>query len=247
MKKVIGVVAGLMLLPTSTFAATNINSLLLNGGASVTVTPSTVISAVVSVTTTFGDDYESTSFDIEIDGNPSVCVNTTDETSSGTFTKSFSITAPSVDGVYDVAIRAFGSNGSGVNNTCAGIEDDVAGFNDVITVQTPPPDGDADGVNDGTDNCPSDSNSGQEDADTDGVGDVCDASPNGEESGGGSEESSGGGKTTGSLMFCSYVEKMGYGVPCRPDENPVDGAVIALQWEVIDLLKQLTRLLEDDN
>ncbi len=41
------------------------------------------------------------------------------------------------------------------------------------------PDGDADGVGDGTDNCPSVSNPGQTDTDGDGIGDACDPVPDG--------------------------------------------------------------------
>ena len=42
------------------------------------------------------------------------------------------------------------------------------------------PDSDGDGVVDASDNCPNDSNAGQQDGDADGVGDACDPSPNGE-------------------------------------------------------------------
>jgi OOP family OmpA-OmpF porin len=41
----------------------------------------------------------------------------------------------------------------------------------------PPPDGDGDGIQDGSDNCPDDANSEQEDADSDGAGDACDDCP----------------------------------------------------------------------
>ncbi len=40
-----------------------------------------------------------------------------------------------------------------------------------------PPDGDSDGVSDGTDNCPEDANAEQKDADSDGAGDACDDCP----------------------------------------------------------------------
>lgn len=49
-----------------------------------------------------------------------------------------------------------------------------------LTIQTANAgnDTDGDGVNDDVDNCPADSNSGQEDADGDGLGDACDDCPN---------------------------------------------------------------------
>jgi len=51
---------------------------------------------------------------------------------------------------------------------------DLHCFNHPICI----PDTDGDLVHDDTDNCPSNSNPGQEDADSDGVGDVCDNAPN---------------------------------------------------------------------
>ncbi len=122
--------------PQAASAATNITSVKLNGQDQLEVFPGDSVSVAVTVTTTGGDDWESTSWDWISDGNPSVCVNTSDETSSGTYTKTFNVPAPNNPGVYDLAIEAYGTNGNGTNNNCSGSEDDSHTFTDVLKVKS---------------------------------------------------------------------------------------------------------------
>jgi len=56
-----------------------------------------------------------------------------------------------------------------------GQDNDCDGFIDTADADCSPPDSDGDGVPDGEDNCPNDSNPSQEDFDGDGVGYVCDS------------------------------------------------------------------------
>jgi hypothetical protein len=55
----------------------------------------------------------------------------------------------------------------------------------VLTASIAVEDDDGDGVPNGTDNCPSVSNPGQQDSDGDGIGDACDSTPNGDNDGDG--------------------------------------------------------------
>ena len=136
---------------TATFIdARNIDSATLNGAGSVTVAPSTSITAAVTVTTTgSGSDnnWESTAYLIE--GGSWQCVNTPDHGTSGgpsgTFTESFSITAPATPGVYDVSFRAYS------NPTCNNGQSNTLTLTNGITVTSPYVCGD--GKKEGTEGC----------------------------------------------------------------------------------------------
>jgi len=109
-----------------------IDSAKLNDANSVTVPPSTSITAKVTVTTTGSgtdNDWKSTRYRIE--GGSWTCVNTPDHTSSGTNTESFQITAPSSAGVYDVNFRAYS------DNSCSSGESSTYTLTDGITVTSP--------------------------------------------------------------------------------------------------------------
>ena len=127
--------AAVMLLPLPVFAATNITNVTVNGGATVTVNPAdpSTVTVAVTVTTTSNDDWESTSWNWMGDGNPSACVDTANETSSGTYTKSFSVPAPSIPGTFDLEIQVFGDNSGSSDNGCNGFDDDTYSLNNAIT------------------------------------------------------------------------------------------------------------------
>lgn len=85
------------------FAARVITSATLNGTSSVTVMPSSAITAQVTANLTGGgggDDWGSTSYQIGSGGV--VCVDHANITSSGVFSQSFGIIAPNSSGTYDV-------------------------------------------------------------------------------------------------------------------------------------------------
>jgi len=116
--------------------ARDIDSTTLDGGSSVTVPPSTSITAAVTVTTwRYGwwegetaNDWKSTRYRIE--GGSWTCVDTPDHTTSGTYTESFSITAPATPEVYDVSFRAY------LDDLCSSGESSTYTLTDGITVQS---------------------------------------------------------------------------------------------------------------
>jgi len=97
--------------PSIALAATTVNAPTLDSTATVSVAPSATITLVVSVTTTSSDDWESTSYRIGSSGS-FVCIDTNNHSSSGTYSESFNITAPSIAGSYNLEIRTFANNSS---------------------------------------------------------------------------------------------------------------------------------------
>jgi hypothetical protein len=88
-----------------------IDSVTLNGASSVTVAPSTSITAAVSATFTGSGNnttWRSTAY--TIGALATVCVDTPDHSVNGTFTESFSITAPATAGSYNVTFQTFAGN-----------------------------------------------------------------------------------------------------------------------------------------
>lgn len=143
MKKLIVFTALLFALPSFTFAftanSTVIDSVTFNGGSTATVEPGADVEVEVTVTIS-GDDWESTRWDIIPDGASAVCENTSDSTSNGQHTKSFTISAPDSDGSYDVEIKIYGYSGGPDNDNCSGSFGNPNAsqtFDDAIVVETP--------------------------------------------------------------------------------------------------------------
>lgn len=135
MKKYI--IALLLLTPALSFASTNTTSVKINGSSSfpVVVTPNSSVSVEVTVQTTQNDDLESIHSDWLYDGVSGQCHDVSNELFSGTYTKTFNHNAPSSNGLYDLEIKAYGTNGNNSNENCAGNEDDTSLFADVLKVE----------------------------------------------------------------------------------------------------------------
>jgi hypothetical protein len=164
-------------------STTTITGATFNGGSTVTVEPGESITIVVTTTLSGDNDWESTSWNIANDGDSEACENTSDATSAGTYTRTFTITAPDSEGTYDITFYAFGKTGNDDDDDCDTSADDSLTLNNVIIVEEEeitPPDADGDGVSDSVDNCPSIANQNQLNNDGDGLGDVCDPTPNGD-------------------------------------------------------------------
>ena len=90
------------------------DSATLNGSSSVTVTPGASISAAVTGTIANGDDWRGTQWLISSTAPGSMnCNDTSDIDTAGTYTKTFSITAPSTPGTYNAYFRINGSTSCG--------------------------------------------------------------------------------------------------------------------------------------
>lgn len=99
--------------PAQVFASRTINSATLNGSSSVTVTPSSSITAVVNVTTVAdgsGAVWGSTQWSVN---SVNTCVDHANHTTAGTYSETFTITAPASAGTYDVTFTAFVTNACG--------------------------------------------------------------------------------------------------------------------------------------
>ena len=123
------ILVGLFVFTGTALASRTINSATLNGESNVFVVSAQSITAAVTVKTTGSDtdnDWLSTKYQIE--GQGAVCVDTPDYTSTGTYTESFLITAPSSLGTYDVSFWAYN------NNTCLSGESSISTLTDGVTV-----------------------------------------------------------------------------------------------------------------
>ncbi|MCX6817786.1 MAG: VWA domain-containing protein [Candidatus Aenigmarchaeota archaeon] len=124
--------------------ARNINWAKLNGTSTVTVLPSTSITASVNVTTTSTDhDWKCTKYKIE--GGSNITVNHGNHYGQGTYIESFSITAPATPGIYDVSFWAFD------DNDCTSGQSIEKKLVDGITVTSPAICGN--GVKEGSEGC----------------------------------------------------------------------------------------------
>ncbi len=94
------------------FAALNFTSVTLDGGVSVNVPPGASISVTVNLRTTGGTDWRSTSW--RIGSGTATCVNHANHDSNGDFSETFTITAPTTLGTYNLTLVA------GSNNSCGG-------------------------------------------------------------------------------------------------------------------------------
>jgi hypothetical protein len=119
LKSVLGftlVVLSFLFLTTSVLAAFAIDSATLNGADSVNVAPSSSVTASVIVSISSPDNWGSTSWNT---GSGANCVDHADYSTAGTHAESFSITAPSSIGTYDVSFIAYANSscGGGISNT----------------------------------------------------------------------------------------------------------------------------------
>jgi len=115
-----------------------IESVMLNGLPVATVDAEASVNVSVAVERDSGggssNDWKSTGY--RIDSGSYTCVDTADHTSSdgGTDTESFSITAPSSAGTYDVDIKVY------KNDNCSSEQDSKSGNNNLIVeIPTPTP------------------------------------------------------------------------------------------------------------
>ncbi len=98
-----------------------ITNVTLNGGASVSVAPGASITANVFVTTALGNvNWRSTAWRIDttVPGS-TTCVNTPNHDGAGSYSESFSITAPTTAGTYNAYFIAYQDDvcGAGASNT----------------------------------------------------------------------------------------------------------------------------------
>ena len=115
-------------------ASANTTSVTVDGSSSTTVIPGTSITVAMTVNGTgsgSNNDWRSSKYLIE-GGSWSSCIPTPGH-SSGTNTESFNITAPAVNGTYDLSVRAYNSSNCG-----SGAGSDFT-LNNAIIVQTPQP------------------------------------------------------------------------------------------------------------
>lgn len=99
----------LILTVAPVYATLTITSATLNGASSVTVVPSSSITAVVNVTTTSGGsaNWQGTSWTVN---GSATCVNTPNHNGAGSYSESFTITAPASEGTYDVSFIVYSNN-----------------------------------------------------------------------------------------------------------------------------------------
>ncbi|MBF8250015.1 MAG: Thioredoxin protein [Candidatus Levybacteria bacterium] len=102
-----------VLIATPAYATRTITSATLNGSGSVTVAPSASITAVVNVTTVAdgsGATWGSTKWTVN---GVNTCVDHPNHTTAGSYSETFSITAPVGIGTYDVTFTAYVTNACG--------------------------------------------------------------------------------------------------------------------------------------
>src|SRR3990167_4162303 len=96
--------------PNQIFASRTIDSTTLNGASSVTVSPSPSITAQVNVTTVVaggGADWQGTPWTVN---GSTTCVDHTNHNAAGSYSESFTITAPASNGTYDASFIAYSNN-----------------------------------------------------------------------------------------------------------------------------------------
>lgn len=96
------------------YASLTITSVTLNGGSSVSVAPSASITAVVNVTTTAGGsaNWQGTSWTVN---GSTTCENTPNNNGAGSYSESFTITAPASAGSYNADFITYSNNGCSAN------------------------------------------------------------------------------------------------------------------------------------
>lgn len=115
-------------------AALTINSVTLNGAASVTVAPSASVTATINETNSLGSgaqNWRSTRFTTS-PASTTQCVNHADRNGAGTYSLSVTITVPAAEGVYDAIFLASS------NDSCGGSTSAVFTLPGGIVVNSPP-------------------------------------------------------------------------------------------------------------
>ena len=114
----------------------SITSVTLNGGSSVTVLPGATITVKVNVTTTgsgTGNDWQSTSYRVSTASSGSfTCYNHSNTSSSGSYSLSYTITAPTTEGAYNLDLYAYS------DNACSTGASALYSLPKAIVVTTPP-------------------------------------------------------------------------------------------------------------
>ena len=113
MKKLIALYFIIAIYSGPVWAARIINTATVDGSTTTSVTAGDTITVSLSVTTTGGggnNDWESTGWRIGTSSGPLTCINHFDHVFSGTFSESFTITAPLVDGNYNLYLVAYNND-----------------------------------------------------------------------------------------------------------------------------------------
>lgn len=144
-------IAGMSLaLPLSAFAATNLTFLTVDGLANTSVNVGDSINAKVTYAITSNDDVESLDWELVGSGLPPQCVDIADQINTGTFHPQFEMnTDGATGGTFDVKVRLYGVNGSGVDQTCGDGPNDTMTFTNRISIAE---DGNDTGIGSGTGN-----------------------------------------------------------------------------------------------
>jgi MSHA biogenesis protein MshQ len=131
------IIVSQLVFPETSHAARTINSVTLDGASSVTVDPSAPITAVVNVTTDgSGPDrrWRSTGWRIATTAPGTItCENHANHDASGTYSESFTITAPATEGTYNAYFIAYS------NNDCNSGASSTYTMTDKVMVVAPPP------------------------------------------------------------------------------------------------------------
>lgn len=88
-------------------AAATVTSILVNGGSTANVQPGATITVTVTVQLTSGSRWRSTAFSTSPGSSLSFCSLAPDISVSGTFTRTFTMSAPSGNGVYSLSVAAW--------------------------------------------------------------------------------------------------------------------------------------------
>ena len=108
-------------------AAITVNSILVNGGSTANVNPGDTVTITVNVTISGGTRWRSTAFTTSPGSSLSVCSLAPDLSASGTYTRTFSLTAPSGSGVYSVNVTAW--TNPNCNGTASAVKTLPGGIN----------------------------------------------------------------------------------------------------------------------
>lgn len=97
------------------YASRTVISATIDGGATATVAPGATLTVSVTVQTSgyshWGSRWRSTGWRISAWGGVMTCVDTTNHDGSGTYTETFTVTAPTTTGTYNLYLTAYNNNG----------------------------------------------------------------------------------------------------------------------------------------